>query len=82
MLMLGLVLPALAIVAGFILDLAALPAFALGGFCAFAAGWLLKFTLVTRAGYNQGFAIEHVPARGSGAVGRGVKPGWSRATFQ
>jgi len=82
MLMLGLVLPALAIAAGFLLDLAALPAFALGGFCAFAAGWLLKFILVTRAGYNQGFAIEHVPARGGGSVARGVQPGWSRATFQ
>ena len=27
---------------------------------AFASGWLLKFQLVTRAGYNQGFALEHV----------------------
>jgi hypothetical protein len=32
---------------------------------------------VTRAGYNQGFALEHTPVRGSGAAGSGVKPGWA-----
>jgi phenylacetyl-CoA:acceptor oxidoreductase subunit 2 len=38
---------------------------------------MLKFVLVTRAGYNQGFALEHTPVRGSGAAGPGVKPGWA-----
>jgi phenylacetyl-CoA:acceptor oxidoreductase subunit 1 len=51
--------------------------FAAGGLLAFAAGWLFKFTLITRAGFNQGFAIEHTPARGAGAGGPGVKPGWT-----
>ncbi len=82
MIILGLALPGVCIVAGFVPGLAATPAFALGGLCAFAAGWLLKFTLVTRAAYNQGFALDHVPARGSVAVARAVQPGWSRAAIK
>lgn len=35
-----------------------------GGLAALAAGWTLKFTLVTRASFNQGFAIPHSPVRG------------------
>ena len=30
-----------------------------------AAGWWLKLTLVTRAAFNQGFALPHVPVRGA-----------------
>ena len=30
-----------------------------------APGWQLKFTLVTRAAFNQGFALPHVPVRGA-----------------
>jgi phenylacetyl-CoA:acceptor oxidoreductase subunit 2 len=33
-----------------------------------AAGWWLKASLVTRAAFNQGFALPHVPVRG-------VRPG-------
>jgi len=80
MIVLGLALPALCVVAGVVPGLAPKLAFALGGLCALAAGWLLKVVLVRRAGYNQGFALEHIPARGSGAVARDVKPGWPRAT--
>ncbi|MDX1592602.1 MAG: DmsC/YnfH family molybdoenzyme membrane anchor subunit [Gammaproteobacteria bacterium] len=40
------------------------------------AGWGVKFAIVTRAGYNQGFAIDHTPSRGSGTGGVGSKPGW------
>jgi phenylacetyl-CoA:acceptor oxidoreductase subunit 2 len=29
-----------------------------------AAGAWLKFTLITRAGFNQGFALAHLPVRG------------------
>jgi Fe-S-cluster-containing dehydrogenase component len=63
---------------------AALPApgaatllFAVAGGCAWAAGWLLKFVLIARAAYNQGFALAHVPGRGSGAQGPAVQPGWT-----
>lgn len=40
------------------------------------AGWLLKFIIVTRAGFFQGYAMVHTPARGAGTPGPGIKPGW------
>ena len=52
---------------------------ALGGLFAFAGGWLFKIVLVTKAAYNQGFAVDHMPARGAGASGPGIKPGWRHA---
>jgi len=51
--------------------------FALAGFSVFATGWAIKFILITRAAYNQGFALPHTPIRGSGVPGPAVKPGWS-----
>jgi phenylacetyl-CoA:acceptor oxidoreductase subunit 1 len=42
---------------------------ALAGIAVVATGWLLKFILVTRAGYQQGFAIQR--------PGATIKPGWS-----
>jgi phenylacetyl-CoA:acceptor oxidoreductase subunit 2 len=48
-----------------------------GAALALAAGWNLKLTLVTRAAYNQGFAIERAPARSPGFSHPGVKPGWA-----
>lgn len=44
---------------------------ALAGIAVVATGWMLKFILVTRAGYQQGFAIQR-----PGAI---IKPGWSHA---
>jgi phenylacetyl-CoA:acceptor oxidoreductase subunit 2 len=72
----GLILPLASIALGIIIEAAAPLAFACGGLSAFAAGWALKFILVTRAGYNQGFALNHTPVRGSGIAGAMVKPGW------
>ena len=37
----------------------------LGGLVALAAGWWLKFALVTRASFNQGFSLPQLPVRGS-----------------
>lgn len=51
---------------------------ALGGLVAFAAGWALKFTIVARAAFNQGFALPVLPVRGQGKEMPGVKPGWSK----
>jgi phenylacetyl-CoA:acceptor oxidoreductase subunit 2 len=73
---LGLALPTALILVGFIPSIDPTLPFALGGLVAFAAGWLLKFMLVTRAGWNQGFALEHIP-RGRGIAGQSIKPGWS-----
>ncbi len=42
-----------------------------------ASGWIFKFSLITRAAFNQGFAIERMPARGAGESAPGIKPGWT-----
>lgn len=42
---------------------------------AFAGGWLFKFILVTRLGFNQGFAVPKFPHIG-GAQGASSRPGW------
>jgi phenylacetyl-CoA:acceptor oxidoreductase subunit 2 len=58
----GTLLPLLLIAASFAV---AGPVFAaLAGLLATLSGSVLKFVLVTRAGYNQGFALEKVPVRG------------------
>jgi phenylacetyl-CoA:acceptor oxidoreductase subunit 2 len=35
------------------------------GLLALAAGWWLKLALLTRASFNQGFALPHLPVRGT-----------------
>jgi phenylacetyl-CoA:acceptor oxidoreductase 26-kDa subunit len=37
---------------------------AIAGLAATAAGVYTKYTIVTRAGFNQGFALAHLPVRG------------------
>ncbi|RAU20966.1 phenylacetyl CoA [Paramagnetospirillum kuznetsovii] len=54
----------------------AVAALAAAGLIAMLGGWALKITIVTKAAHNQGFAIDHSPARGSGESGVGFKPGW------
>jgi phenylacetyl-CoA:acceptor oxidoreductase subunit 2 len=63
------------LVAALMPDLAA-PATAAAGLAAAAAGWWLKATIVTKAAFNQGYAIPHAPARGDGRPGQGAAPGW------
>jgi phenylacetyl-CoA:acceptor oxidoreductase subunit 2 len=46
------------------------------GLAAVAAGWLLKFTIVVRAAFNQGFSLPMLPVRGPGHAASGVRPGW------
>ena len=57
-------------------DAVAAPLGAVAGAIAVAAGWQLKFVLVARAGFNQGFALPRFPVRGSGTPGASAKPGW------
>lgn len=73
----GLALPSALIVAGFALTAASAVLFAIAGVCITTAGATLKFILITRAGFNQGFALNHTPVRGSGVAGPAVKPGWT-----
>jgi phenylacetyl-CoA:acceptor oxidoreductase subunit 1 len=73
----GAVIPIALIVLGFVFPAVAPPLFALAGVISAGVGAAIKFIIVTRAAYNQGFALEHTPVRGSGAPGPGVKPGWA-----
>ena len=73
----GLVLPVALVAVGLLVTAAATALFALAGLCVFATGWAIKFILITRAAYNQGFALPHTPIRGSGVPGPAVKPGWT-----
>jgi len=40
-------------------------ALVLAGMAALFTGWEFKFALITRAAYNQGFALPHLPVRGT-----------------
>ncbi len=51
------------------------PLLALAGLAALASGWAMKFVLITRAGYNQGYALRRVNA--SGLAGPAIRPGWA-----
>lgn len=75
----GFVLPITLAAAGFFMPGAAVPLFALGGLCAFFSGWVLKFTLITRAAYNQGYAVEHTAVHGACVAEQPIRPGWSVA---
>ena len=62
---LGTIAPlALAVAALALPDIASV-AGALAGIAALAAGWRVKFVLVTRAAFNQGFALPRLPVRGT-----------------
>jgi phenylacetyl-CoA:acceptor oxidoreductase subunit 1 len=79
-LVLGLALPSVLIIIAWIFSSTSFYVFA--GFFIAGAGAALKFILVTRAGYNQGFALPHIPARGiaPGISDAGVRPGWLTAS--
>jgi phenylacetyl-CoA:acceptor oxidoreductase subunit 2 len=47
------------------------------GLLAAGSGWALKYTMVRRAAFTQGFALPHLPVRGRRTVDLGTKPGWS-----
>lgn len=64
-------------IAGILLAGLAVPALGpIGAALVVATGWGCKYTLVVRAGFNQGFAVERMPARGAGTSAPGIKPGW------
>jgi phenylacetyl-CoA:acceptor oxidoreductase subunit 1 len=72
----GLAAPTVLIMLAVIASNVAFALYVLAGACIAGAGAALKFVLVTRAGYNQGFALAHTPVRGSSLSGPAVKPGW------
>ncbi|MBS0335599.1 MAG: dimethyl sulfoxide reductase anchor subunit [Proteobacteria bacterium] len=64
LLQLGTLAPLALLVAGVAFEPAAQAGTALAGLAALATGWRFKFVLLTRAAYNQGFALPHLPMRG------------------
>lgn len=58
---LGTVVPLALVLGAYFLPQAA----ALAGIAALATGWWLKYVLVTRAAFNQGFALPQLPVRGT-----------------
>ncbi len=50
----------------------------LAGMAAAGAGWFLKYTIVARAAFNQGYALPALPIRGAGTRVPGTKPGWEK----
>jgi len=55
------------------------PLMALAGLMALASGWLFKVRLITKAAFNQGYAMNRMPARGAGKSSPGIQPGWRKA---
>lgn len=43
---------------------------------ALGSGWLFKVVLITRAAYNQGFALPRLPVRGARSGEAAARPGW------
>ena len=62
---LGTIAPLALALAAFALPGLASAAGALAGLAALGAGWRMKYVLVTRAAYNQGFALPRLPVRGT-----------------
>lgn len=61
----GTIAPLALLLAGWFAPDIARIAVLLAGVAALATGWQFKFVLITRAAYNQGFALPHLPVRGT-----------------
>ncbi|MDJ0958440.1 MAG: hypothetical protein QNI91_16355 [Arenicellales bacterium] len=72
----GHIAPTLAVMLAWLFPEARLVWGVVAGVLAALAGWFIKTVIITRAAFNQGYAVEHSPARGGGKSGPGTKPGW------
>jgi len=61
---LGAIVPLALMLTGGVIESFTTAAAVLAGIAALATGWRFKFVLVTRAAFNQGFALPRVPVRG------------------
>ncbi len=71
----GIAVPIVLAALSFAVPQAAAPLLALAGLFALVPGWAMKFVLITRAGYNQGYALHRVSA--NGIAGPAIRPGWA-----
>jgi phenylacetyl-CoA:acceptor oxidoreductase subunit 2 len=72
----GDLLPALLLLVALISDQFITTLGVIAGIILVASGWYIKYVIVVKAGFYEGFAMAHTPARGAGKPGPGVKPGW------
>jgi len=72
----GDLLPAVFILLAILLDKYVAFLMVLASLLMLAAGWAIKYVIVTKAAYYQGYAVPHSPARGAGEPSIGIKPGW------
>jgi len=72
----GTVSPVVLILGALVIPEASAPLAMFAGLSAALGGWFMKSTIITKAAYNQGFAINHTPIRGVGETRPGIKPGW------
>ncbi len=76
----GTIVPMVLVLAGLMLPKIGHILYPLAGISALLSGWLLKYVIINRAAYNQGYAIEHSPERSAGSGGgQGAAPGWTEA---
>lgn len=77
---LGAALPVVLVIGALLAPQLSIFLYPLAGLNALIAGWMLKFSIVTRAAYNQGYALAHTPERAAGSGGGGAaQPGWKEA---
>ncbi len=76
----GTILPFVLVIGGLMLPEISHILYPLAGLGALLSGWLLKYVMINRAAYTQGYAIEHSPERSAGSGGgAGAAPGWNGA---
>ena len=70
--------PVIVIVLGLFLEQVGPWVGVIGALLAVLGGWWMKFVVIARAAFNQGFALPLTPVRGVGVPGAGDKPGWNK----
>jgi len=77
LLLFGTIAPLSLLVGAFVLTNFATPLALVAAAAALGAGWTMKGVIVTRAAFNQGFALPHLPRLAAAGKETGARPGWS-----
>jgi phenylacetyl-CoA:acceptor oxidoreductase 26-kDa subunit len=77
LLLAGTLAPAALILGALAFAALAAPLSAVAGLFALGAGWAVKLAIVTRAAFNQGFALPHLPRLDAARGDTSTRPGWS-----
>lgn len=77
LLIFGTITPLCLLLAALFLTNVAAPLALVAGAAALGAGWTIKDVIVTRAAFNQGFALPHLPRLAAAGKESSARPGWS-----